>query len=227
MSRCEGRYPVSQKREEPFDVTYRCGKESGHAGTHGLEELSVPEMSETIALLRLMMAAHAMDPRDRDLIERAAGVVDAALKTLSEKKELLKHMTKRALKAERAAEEAERKLNTPELHDFAKAVVLEAAHQRERWASDHDAGKSAKDWLWLVAYLVTKATQASRYGDGDKYPHHIITCAPACSNATGANAAMRPGVDPNKYAAIDEAREKPKDEEQIIISQEGIHWSQT
>jgi len=28
-------------------------------------------------------------------------------------------------------------------------------------------------------------------------------------------------------AAIDEAREKPKDEEQIIISQEGIHWSQT
>ena len=73
-------------------------------------------------------------------------------------------------------------LNTPELHDFSKAVILEAAHQRERWKDGHDEMKSPSDWLWLIAYLTTKATQAERYGDPDKYLHHIITCAAACSN---------------------------------------------
>jgi hypothetical protein len=98
---------------------------------------------------------------------------------------------------------AEAKLNAPELHDFREAVVLEAAHQRERWGSDHDEGKTAEDWLWLVAYLSTKAGQAHRYGDRDKYLHHIITCAAACANwhasASGTNTQMRAGVDPAKY----------------------------
>lgn len=100
-------------------------------------------------------------------------------------------------------EAAQAKLNTPELHSFRDAVVLEAAHQRERWGTDHDAGKTTEDWLWLVAYLATKATQAHRYGDHEKYLHHIITCAAACANwhahASGADTAMRPGQDPAKY----------------------------
>ena len=33
--RCEGRYPVPGKRDEPFEVTYRCAKREGHAGPHG------------------------------------------------------------------------------------------------------------------------------------------------------------------------------------------------
>lgn len=36
--RCEGRYPVpptSPPRQEPFEVTYRCGLNLGHAGEHG------------------------------------------------------------------------------------------------------------------------------------------------------------------------------------------------
>lgn len=36
--RCEGRYPVpatSPPRDEPFDVTYRCGLAKGHVGPHG------------------------------------------------------------------------------------------------------------------------------------------------------------------------------------------------
>jgi hypothetical protein len=48
-------------------------------------------------------------------------------------------------------------LNTPELLDFAKAVQLEAAHQRARWGSDHDAGKTDADWFWLIGYLAGKA----------------------------------------------------------------------
>lgn len=99
--------------------------------------------------------------------------------------------------------ELEAKLNAPELIDFREAIVLEAAHQRERWGTEHDEGKTAEDWMWLVAFLSTKATQANRYGDAEKYLHHIITCAAACANwhahASGANTVMRPGVDPAKY----------------------------
>jgi hypothetical protein len=40
VERCEGRYPVPQTsppREEPFEVTYRCGLAQGHLGPHGCE----------------------------------------------------------------------------------------------------------------------------------------------------------------------------------------------
>lgn len=36
--RCKGRYPVPMPRDEPFPVTYRCGKTNGHAGDHGPDE---------------------------------------------------------------------------------------------------------------------------------------------------------------------------------------------
>jgi len=102
-------------------------------------------------------------------------------------------------------------LNTPEIHDFHKAITLEAAHQRKRWGIKHDEGKSADEWLWLVAFLATKATQADRYGDRKKYLHHIITAAAACcnwhANVMGQNTEMRPGVDPNRYATDPEGKE--------------------
>lgn len=100
-----------------------------------------------------------------------------------------------------AANEIERLtglLNTPELHDFAKAVVLEAAHQRERWASDHDAGKTAADWFWLIGYLAQKAMFADLSGDTEKALHHTISTAAALANwhaqIAGHSNAMRPGL---------------------------------
>ena len=88
-------------------------------------------------------------------------------------------------------------INTPELGEFTESIRLESLHQRKRWGSEHDEGKEPEDWLWLVAYLATKATQASRYGDKEKYLHHIITCGAACLNwylgATGVNTEMRVG----------------------------------
>lgn len=89
-------------------------------------------------------------------------------------------------------------INSPETNDFIEAIQLEAAHQIERWGSKHDEGKTAEDWLWIVAYLTTKASQASRYNDEEKYKHHIITCAAAClnwhRNVTGNNIEMQPGA---------------------------------
>lgn len=91
-------------------------------------------------------------------------------------------------------------LNTPELHDFAKGVVLEAAHQRQRWSTDHDAGKAPPDWFWLLGYLAGKALNAAMKGDTQKALHHTISSAAALANwhaaLSGSSTAMRPSIEP-------------------------------
>lgn len=90
--------------------------------------------------------------------------------------------------------------NAPELLDFAKGVVLEAAHQRERWPSDQDAGKTPADWFWLVGYLAGKALTSALSGNADKALHHTISTAAALANwhaaLLGKHTAMRPGIAP-------------------------------
>lgn len=91
-------------------------------------------------------------------------------------------------------------LNTPELADFVKGVMLEAPHQRERWGSDHDVGKGPLDWFWLIGYLAQKAAFAHIAGDTEKALHHTISTAAALANwhaaIGGLHTAMRPGIDP-------------------------------
>ena len=92
-----------------------------------------------------------------------------------------------ALTAERDAalarvRELEGLINTPETEDFVKAVPLEAAHQIERWGVEHDAGKSALDWFWVVGYLSQKAVVSQQIGDVGKAKHHCITTAALCLN---------------------------------------------
>jgi len=87
------------------------------------------------------------------------------------------------LNAERKKnKELETLLNTPELKDFIKAVPLEAAHQRERWGVEHDAGKEPEDWFWLLGYLAGKALAAVKVGDKEKALHHTISSAAALAN---------------------------------------------
>lgn len=73
-------------------------------------------------------------------------------------------------------------LNTPELENFSKGVVLEAAHQRERWGSEHDADKQPADWFWLLGYLGGKALKAHTDGNTEKALHHCISSAAALAN---------------------------------------------
>jgi hypothetical protein len=86
-------------------------------------------------------------------------------------------------------------INTPHTADFLEAVRLEAAHQRQRWAADHDAGKTDADWFWLIGWLAGKAVHASSV---NKRLHHVITAAAALLNwhaaLTGNDTRMRPGV---------------------------------
>jgi hypothetical protein len=89
-------------------------------------------------------------------------------------------------------------INTPELIDFLKAVQIEAVHQRERWGSKRDEGKTAADWFWLLGYLAGKAISADKVGDREKLLHHIITTAAACANWHAqvlGNCDMRPGIE--------------------------------
>lgn len=88
-------------------------------------------------------------------------------------------------------------INNPHVEDFLEAIRLEAAHQRERWGSEHDEGKADSDWFWLIGYLAGKALSKP-----EKQLHHIITTAAACLNwhaaRTGADTSMRPGIaEPN------------------------------
>jgi len=113
------------------------------------------------------------------------------------------HIDRGALLAEYDAKCAEIEalkaaLNTPEVEDFAKGVVSEAQHQRERWGSDHDRGKSPLDWFWLVGYLAQKAASAQTDGNIEKALHHTISTAAALANwhaaIGGLDSRMTPGA---------------------------------
>ncbi len=91
-------------------------------------------------------------------------------------------------------------INTPEFYDFPKAVSLEAIHQVERWASEHDAGKKPEDWFWLVGYLAGKALHSAKMGDAEKAMHHCISTSAALCNwhrhLMSGFSDMRPGIEP-------------------------------
>lgn len=120
--------------------------------------------------------------------------IDAVTVVLSE---AIERMQER-VRAE--TERLDRLLNTPEVEDFARGVGLEAAHQRERWGVDRDAGKTPFDWFWLIGYLAQKAADAAVRGDVSKAKHHTISTAAALANwhlaLLGADNRMRPGIDP-------------------------------
>lgn len=101
-------------------------------------------------------------------------------------------------------------INTPQADDFLRAVSTEAEHQRQRWGSDHDAGKTPADWFWLVGYLGGKALHAHAAGDAVKAEHHIITAAAALKNwhlSLLGKTDMRPGIDGD--AALAAHKEQP------------------
>lgn len=109
------------------------------------------------------------------------------------------------LALQRRVEELEREINTPEIIDFVKAVQIEAAHQRQRWGTEHDEGKTPCDWFWLLGYLGGKALRNLMDGNRQKGLHHVITTAAACANwhlyETGKDKRMRPGIESPKVDA--------------------------
>lgn len=100
-------------------------------------------------------------------------------------------------------------INTPQADDFLRAVSIEAEHQRQRWGSEHDAGKTPADWFWLVGYLAGKALHSHAAGNLEKGEHHVITTAAACANwhrAMFGKTDMRPGIDGDAALQSDQAQ---------------------
>lgn len=91
-------------------------------------------------------------------------------------------LLERTLKAEARVAELEALINTPQAGEFFEAVRIEAAHQTERWGSQHDAGKEAQDWFWLLGYLGGKALAAIMKGDAEKALHHTVSSAAVLFN---------------------------------------------
>lgn len=89
-------------------------------------------------------------------------------------------------------------INTPHTDEWFAAVRLEAAHQIQRWGTDHDAGKQPADWFWLLGYLGQKAMAAQMAGDEQKAKHHTISSGAMLLNwfraMVGDTNAMRPGI---------------------------------
>ena len=105
--------------------------------------------------------------------------------------------TRRADHAEKRARDLVALINTPLTADFIEGVKIEAAHQRERWGTDHDGGKTSADWFWLIGYLAGKALHSATSGNHEKTNHHIISTAAALFNwhaYLSGKTNMRPGI---------------------------------
>lgn len=82
--------------------------------------------------------------------------------------------------AQRLADEVERMdsvINKPEINDFVRGVLIEAAHQKDRWGPKHDDAKTPSDWFWLLGYVGGKLLAAAIAGKLNKARHHCITTA--------------------------------------------------
>lgn len=85
-------------------------------------------------------------------------------------------------------------IDVPEIRNFLGGVDIEASHQRKRWGTQHDEGKTAEDWFWLIGWLAGKAVRADTT---EKALHHVIATAAACANWHAqllGQGSMRPGI---------------------------------
>ncbi|AMN41091.1 hypothetical protein [Rhodoplanes sp. Z2-YC6860] len=85
-------------------------------------------------------------------------------------------------------------------------ILVEAAHQRDRWGAEHDTGKAPEDWFWLVGYLAGKALAAHKAGDLNKAHHHTVSTAAVLAHwaaqISGDENVMRPGIGAEKIACV-------------------------
>lgn len=151
------------------------------------------------------MSTKPMNPKPEQTPETDALMSEIEPLSWTERAFKLRDKSKELETKLRAAEEerdaALKLLNAPELHSFRDGVVLEAAHQRQRWPSDHDEGKKPADWFWLIGYLAGKALHAQTAGNVEKALHHTISTAAALNNwhASILNKTnMRPGLPKEK-----------------------------
>lgn len=97
-------------------------------------------------------------------------------------------------------------IGRPYIGAWTDEIIIEAAHQRERYGAAHDHGKAPEDWFWLVGYLAGKALAAHKAGDASKAHHHTVSTAAVLAHWAAAigghDAVFRPGLGAEKVAAL-------------------------
>ena len=113
-------------------------------------------------------------------------------------------------KREQTVEEYKKSLDVPELEDFAKGVLIEAQHQRQRWGDEHDEAKEPEEWFWTIGYLAGKGLRAQRDKDWEKFKHHLITGAALLANwhTRAKRAALAAADEEGRMARLSPADEK-------------------
>jgi hypothetical protein len=111
----------------------------------------------------------------------------------------------RVVKGTSMTREAERLrdlISRPYIGAWTDEILIEAAHQRERYGAEHDTGKSPEDWFWLIGYLAGKALAAHKAGDTAKAHHHTVSTAAVLAHwaaaIDGNEAVFRPGIGADK-----------------------------
>jgi hypothetical protein len=97
-------------------------------------------------------------------------------------------------------------ISRPYIGVWTDEVIIEAAHQRDRWGASQDHGKSPEDWFWLIGYLAGKALASHKAGDMEKARHHTVSTAAVLAHwaaaVAGDESVFRPGLGVEKITAL-------------------------
>lgn len=187
-----------QSRPNSFGLCYQC-RDGEHRDCIGPPcDCECPPMGLQEAFERVMALQHTEQIAAAQFGDTAtiASASDARVHSDSEVASFARNAAHNALNVQAInaifdeLRRLHRLINSPEVRDFTIAVVLEAAHQGERWGSEHDARKSDADWFWLIGYLAGKALHTPIAKDVttdagqllEKKLHRIITIAAAAAN---------------------------------------------
>lgn len=181
---------------------------------------SVEDAKATAIRIARALAGAPGDARDlARATQREAKLLEALRKAHAEAERLQARVT-----------ELEGLINTPGTDDWQESVRIEAAHQVERWGSDHDAGKTPLDWFWLIGYLAQKAAFSAIAEDTAKAQHHTVSTAAALLNwhrqISGAPTGMRPGIEPPTGAPQPQGEPETFDIEDMTLDQ-FVAWART
>lgn len=106
-------------------------------------------------------------------------------------------------------------IGRPYIGAWSDEIVVEAAHQRERFGADHDHGKNPEDWFWLIGYLAGKCLAACKAGDATKARHHTVSTGAVLAHwaaaIDGNEDVFRPGLGVDKIAAFPSQDSRPSE----------------
>ena len=143
---------------------------------HDLDEqkAATQGMGTFLVTVRDRLDKHSVDAFDHQIVKEiddllSDDVISRVLEENDEIRDRLAHL--------------EALINTPELINFVQGAVSEAAHQRNRWGSAHDANKQMGDWVAVFVHLLAKFVNSNWNHDIDKSLHHLITVAAVAANA--------------------------------------------